>query len=355
MINTEKIKSILDGYVDYFPEHWNDETYKWQAVKCFQDNWNTEAENFKEMFIAATEKASNLLTSANFYPRTMIINFAHADAEATRAMFRKLFDESISLQERVSEFQVESEKLRVKLDDEKWKNHYQNTNAISTYLWLRYPDKYYIYKYEIASSVAKELDSDHQPKANGSAQSMIEGFHLYDDICEVVKNDDRTPLIGKDVFYNPMQNGDKSNDNSLVKLFRVGSFQVLSLGDCEDSAIANRLMENDILKGEVDIMILAHHGADNGFTTKEFLEAIRPKVCVCSSDYGIKYDHPRDIIRQRCLSLGIPLFTTKRGDIIAQTIDAKHFKVSNYVSNNEAKDTVLSFSNKTWYISDVPA
>ena len=41
MINTEKIKSILDGYVDYFPEHWNDETYKWQAVKCFQDNWNT--------------------------------------------------------------------------------------------------------------------------------------------------------------------------------------------------------------------------------------------------------------------------------------------------------------------------
>lgn len=171
----------------------------------------------------------------------------------------------------------------------------------------------------------------------------------------LVKNDDRTPLIGKDVFYNPMQNGDKSNDNSLVKLFRVGSFQVLSLGDCEDSAIANRLMENDILKGEVDIMILAHHGADNGFTTKEFLEAIRPKVCVCSSDYGNKYDHPRDIIRQRCLSLGIPLFTTKRGDIIAQTIDAKHFKVSNYVSNNEAKDTVLSFSNKTWYISDVPA
>lgn len=170
-----------------------------------------------------------------------------------------------------------------------------------------------------------------------------------------VKTEDKLPLMGKDIFFNPELNGDKSNDNSIIKFFRVGSFQILSLGDCEDSAIANRLMENDILKGEVDIMILAHHGADNGFTTKEFLEAIRPKVCVCSSDYGNKYDHPRDIIRQRCLSLGIPLFTTKRGDIIAQTIDAKHFKVSNYVSNNEAKDTVLSFSNKTWYISDVPA
>ena len=189
MINTEKIKSILDGYVDYFPEHWNDETYKWQAVKCFQDNWNTEAENFKEMFIAATEKASNLLTSANFYPRTMIINFAHADAEATRAMFRKLYDENTSLQQRVNDFQAEAEALRTKYDDGSWKNHYQNTNAISTYLWLKYPDKYYIYKYELAHAAALELGSDYKVKANGSAESMIAGFKLYDEICEVIKND----------------------------------------------------------------------------------------------------------------------------------------------------------------------
>jgi competence protein ComEC len=168
-----------------------------------------------------------------------------------------------------------------------------------------------------------------------------------------VKTEEKLPLMGNDIFFNPILNGDKSNDNSVIKFYRVGSFQILSLGDCEDSVIANRLMENEILKGEVDIMILAHHGADNGFTTKEFLETIKPKVCVCSSDYGNKYDHPRDIIRQRCLSLGIPLFTTKRGDIIAQTIDAKHFKVSNYVSNNEAKDTIISFSNKTWYRCDV--
>ena len=191
MINIEKLKPILDGYITYFPEHWNDERYKWEAVKCFQDNWNIDAENFEEMYTAATDKASNLLSSINFYPRKMISNFAHAEAEAARTMFRKLYDEKISLQERVDNFQAAAETLRARYDDGSWKNHYQNTNAISTYLWLRYPDKYYIYKYELASKVAKELDSDYNPKANGTAQSMIEGFHLYDDICDIVKKDDR--------------------------------------------------------------------------------------------------------------------------------------------------------------------
>jgi competence protein ComEC len=180
-----------------------------------------------------------------------------------------------------------------------------------------------------------------------------EWAHKYEITPAFVKSEEKLPLIGKDIFFNPIVNGDKSNDNSLIKFFRIGSFQILSLGDCENPEIATRLMTNGILQREVDIMILAHHGADNGFTTLEFLKTIKPKVCICSSDYGNKYDHPRDIIRQRCSTLGIPLFTTKRGDIIAQTIDPKHFKVSNYVCNNEAKDTVEIFSNKTWYTCDV--
>lgn len=202
-----------------------------------------------------------------------------------------------------------------------------------------------------------EIPSTENGKNSKRAILKFQNKHSYCTVIPItpmlVKNEDRTSLMGKDVFYNPMQIGNKSNDNSIVKFFRVGSFQVLSLGDCEDSEIAKYLMEDEILKNEVDIMILAHHGADNGFTTAEFLKAIRPKVCVCSSDYDNKYDHPREIIRKRCSDLGIPLFTTKRGDIIAQTINPMRFKVSNYVSNNEVKDSVIEFYNKTWYINDV--
>ena len=166
---------------------------------------------------------------------------------------------------------------------------------------------------------------------------------------KVVRDGTREPNKGQDIFYNPIINGDKSNDNSVVTLFRVGSFTVLSLGDCEDAYIAQRLMRDKILQAEVDIMILAHHGADNGFTTTEFLRTINPSVCVCSANYANEYEHPKQVIRNRSSSLNIPLLTTKRGDIIAQTDDARHFKVANYVSNNETRDSVYRFENKTYY------
>lgn len=63
MIDVEKLKPVLEGYKAYFPVHWNDEMYKWEAVKYFQDHWDIEAENFGDMFKQATDKTFNLLAS----------------------------------------------------------------------------------------------------------------------------------------------------------------------------------------------------------------------------------------------------------------------------------------------------
>lgn len=196
MINIEKLKPILEGYKTYFPSHWDDEKYKWEAVKHFQDHWNIDAENFGDMFKQATDKTFNLLASGYAYPRGMITNFAKADAEATRTMFRNLFDESQDLAVRVDAFQAAAENMRAKYDDGTWRNHYQNTNAISTYLWLRYPDKYYIYKYELYRAAATELSADYKPKRNGSVDSMIGGFKMYDEICkEIVDDSDISEMV----------------------------------------------------------------------------------------------------------------------------------------------------------------
>ena len=187
MIDLEKLNPILEGYKAYFPSHWDNEKYKWEAIKHFQDHWNMDAENFGEMFKQATDKTFNLLASGYAYPRGMIINFAKADDEVTRKMFRNLFDESQDLATRVDAFQTAAEEMRSKYDDGTWRNHYQNTNAISTYLWLRYPDKYYIYKYELFRAAARELSSDYMPKKNGSVDTLIGGFQMYDEICEAIK------------------------------------------------------------------------------------------------------------------------------------------------------------------------
>lgn len=74
------------------------EKYKWEAVKWFQDHWDINANDFADMFAKATEKTANLLASMNNFPRKMMIQYAQDDAEAVRAMFINLYDESKMLQ-----------------------------------------------------------------------------------------------------------------------------------------------------------------------------------------------------------------------------------------------------------------
>src|SRR4051794_40854023 len=66
-------------------------------------------------------------------------------------------------------------------------------------------------------------------------------------------------------------------------------------------------------------MILAHHGADNGFTDKSFLERLAPKLAICSSNYGNHHGHPADEVRELLHEQGIRLMTTKTGDVIVKS------------------------------------
>ncbi len=190
MINSEKLKVFLTEYKkDFVSEQWNEEKYKWETVKHFQDNWDINAPDFLNMFMQATDKTSNLLASMNNFPRGMIKRFSEADSEAVRAMFINLYDEIKDLAERVEKFQSDAETLRVKYDDGTWKNHYQSANSISTYLWLRYPDKYYIYKYSEYRAVSKELESDFVPKRGATSSNIIGGYNFYDEICAELAED----------------------------------------------------------------------------------------------------------------------------------------------------------------------
>ena len=187
MINIEKLRDILEQYKQYFPTHWKNEKYKWEAVAHFQKYWDADAENFGEMFKKATDKTQNLLASFHNYPKGMILEFCQKDDAAVRRMFARLYDESTDLAERMKEFIASSEEIRTKYDNGSWKNHYQNTHAVSIYLWLRYPDKYYIYKYEVFRKTAELLDDSYRPKSNGTVKNVIDGFRMYDEICEELR------------------------------------------------------------------------------------------------------------------------------------------------------------------------
>ena len=100
MFDQNIFQSALQSYKQDFAEQvWPDEKYKWIAVKHFQDHWDVDAENFSDMWLKATDKTENLLTSYNYYPRQIIREFATYDPKETRTMFIRLFDEGIDLYE----------------------------------------------------------------------------------------------------------------------------------------------------------------------------------------------------------------------------------------------------------------
>lgn len=193
------IENAVEQYVADFDNHWEDEQYKWQAVQWFQDNWNPDATNFAEMVENATSKTFNLLASMNSFPRGMLINFAKVAPDDVRQMFANLYDESIDLAKRVQQFIDMSEAIRSKHNRGSWNMHYQNTNTVSTYLWLRYPEKYYIYKYNEYREVVRKLGLDYTFK-KGQVDEMVKGIKMYDMLNEYLrKNPNLVELVNSHV------------------------------------------------------------------------------------------------------------------------------------------------------------
>lgn len=189
MINTDRLKEILIGYKnDFVNIQWPKEKYKWEAVKWFKDHWDINAPNFAEMLSTALGKTMNLLTSANYFPKGMIIKFAGIAPEEVKAMFIELFDESKDVIGRIETFKNNSTTLL-----EKYGNgdaqHYQYESAISTYLWLRYPDKFYIYKLSEIRTVNDVLEGAYKFKKGSYADNLRFFLGLYDEISNALKDD----------------------------------------------------------------------------------------------------------------------------------------------------------------------
>lgn len=189
MIDKKTFSDALANYKkDFVAGWWADEKFKWEAVKCFQDNWNIDAEDFAEMLKRSLAKTYGLLASMNNFPRQMIEGFAEDAPDKVKIMFIALFDENKDVVERILNFKDQSEQLLKEYGYDA-KNHYQNENSISTYLWLMYTDKYYIYKFGEIKSCAEVLKSSYKFKKGAYADNLRTFYSFYDELCANLQSD----------------------------------------------------------------------------------------------------------------------------------------------------------------------
>lgn len=188
MINIEKAEDLISNYKSNFKKHIKEERYKWDAVRCFQDNWNIDSSDFLDMLKKSFSQTKNLLDSNYYYPRRMLLEFAEADALSTRHALSALFDESVTLPERIKEFQSFAEDRRINHNLTGWKNHYQDIRTLSIYLTFKYPQKYYFYKSNIYK-VAIELAGFIQPKGFSSTDKLLKYYEICDELYGIIIND----------------------------------------------------------------------------------------------------------------------------------------------------------------------
>ncbi len=188
MFDEKRFEDWLLAYKRDLPGFWHEERYKWKAVKTFGDSWDINAEDLRGMLEASLSGCENLLTTTNRFPAGMICEFAEKYPDRIRAMFVDLFDERKDLWERIDAFKMASDGLREVTKDpseSQGKNysHYQDENSITTYLWLRYPTRHYIYKYSIARTLWQQFKTELPIKKGAYATNVRNNEAMYEGIC----------------------------------------------------------------------------------------------------------------------------------------------------------------------------
>ena len=176
---------MFDAVYNFYKSHYNQiekqELYKWKAVVHFQKHWDIEAENFPAMLEEALSETRNLMSAGKYYPRGMIIWAAQQEEENVRALFRQLYDLTIDLRVRIETFQDEINAIMERHKEGNIGRSYQDDRAVLVYLNMRYPEKYYLYKYQMFVDFAKLIDYAELPKAGD-----IELVFLFESMCHMI-------------------------------------------------------------------------------------------------------------------------------------------------------------------------
>lgn len=99
----------------------------------------------------------------------------------------------------------------------------------------------------------------------------------------------------------------EGNSASMVLEIHFGAFTMLCTGDVEGQGEESLIQK---VKGKpYDVLKTAHHGSKNS-TSRQFVEAVRPKAAVISAGEGNRYGHPHEETIERLKECGCKIYST---------------------------------------------
>ena len=186
--------AIITRYLEKFdytngqgPEEW----FKWDAIVCFQRNWDIEAVDFTDMFAKSVKQFSVLIDNAQASPigglKTLINQ--PGEAEIVREAFRALYADdggNIVLRQQKAEAFVQTINDRIK---KYWPDSHKYPQSIRSailFLVMRYPADNYILFWSRADTWANftEFADDF---GSGSSFSLPIFYRMCDEIRDEIE------------------------------------------------------------------------------------------------------------------------------------------------------------------------
>lgn len=201
----KSVEEALAPFIDLYIEDWDyvveRESYKWDAVKCFQEHFSLDAEDFVEMMRASLDKTDNLLSGNMYFARATILKMMETNPEDVRTCFRHLYDESIDIADRMTSFLQRIKKLfsiqkaqGLFKDNETYQ---QSSRTVSVYLSLNKPAEHYLYMEKMYQTFLDVTGAD-LPKIGRTDYVLFEYEMVCDEIRKILlKNDKLVALHDK--------------------------------------------------------------------------------------------------------------------------------------------------------------
>jgi hypothetical protein len=179
-MNRQILKNYINEYKLNFDRVSELEIYKWKAVKCFQDNWNLNADNFHKMLMKSISLTQNLLMSGRYFPLGMLRHYSEVKPEKVRNLFKDLYNEEEDILDRIQNFQDGINDLNKALSP--GKNSFQDHRAIMVYLALCFPSRYFFYKFEMFKQFSEKLGFIYKP-----VKGHIENLGHFNSMCGLIR------------------------------------------------------------------------------------------------------------------------------------------------------------------------
>ena len=189
----KRIQELIAGYRQFLhTDRSRKNNFIWESQRIFQENWDLEAEDFRDMFDKSFQnsKTRRLWSRENHAPKLVMLNFIEMQPEYVQFMFRDLFNEDKEIGGRVDRFVFYCDELLREFKNlhphSIENNHYHGDNyhMVSVYLAFRYPERYSIYDQQSFTRMLQDVGARDVPRTNDFPRFAKVMKTLYTMLCK---------------------------------------------------------------------------------------------------------------------------------------------------------------------------